>query len=257
MKKIILSIFFSLALTTPVYAQEAYTQGGNPISPTQGVLQQTNLTYTPLEPLPGLAQYETGNSNFGQLLSMAFKLLIVLAALIAVGSFVYAGISYMVSDVPLVKFSASKRLQAAFLGLAILLGSWLILFTINPQLVMFSSALNPTNGYQPVTTGGTGSTEPIVTTNNGTSIPVITASGQDVVIQNAKNNPTDAAAQAAAAAVVQQREASCTSNYGGVIAPANNPCTQDVTEHYLGNKIYNSCATITTPTRIESCYYNR
>ena len=106
--------------------------------------------YQPLEPLPGLAQYETGQADFGKLLSMGFKLLIVLAALIAVGSFVYAGISYMVSDVPLVKFSASKRLQAAFLGLAILLGSWIILFTINPQLVTFNGSMSPSSTYYTV-----------------------------------------------------------------------------------------------------------
>lgn len=218
MKKIILSIFFSLALTTPVYAQEAYTQGGNPISPTQGVLQQTNLTYTPLEPLPGLAQYETGNSNFGQLLSMAFKLLIVLAALIAVGSFVYAGISYMVSDVPLVKFSASKRLQAAFLGLAILLGSWLILFTINPQLVMFSSALNPTNGYQPVPV----QTQNTSNTNctNGVGLGCLTAEEQ-AAINNVATNRAGAGSgdlQEAQKKEAEQTKA-CTDQGGEILVP--------------------------------------
>ncbi|MDQ5955117.1 MAG: hypothetical protein QG621_120, partial [Patescibacteria group bacterium] len=197
MKKIILGIFIFLTVASFAHAQEAYTQNGTPISPTQGVIQQTqgntDISYTPLEPLPGLAQYETGNANFGQLLSMVFKLLIILAALIAVGSFVYAGISYMVSDVPLVKFDASKRLQAAFLGLAILLGSWIILFTINPQLVSFNGALNPVTVFQQSSINQNQNQQGVrITTEvNGTTIaPTIVASDNNAAISQVQTSGT-------------------------------------------------------------------
>ena len=65
-----------------------------------------------------------------------FNLIIVLCGVIAFGVLVLAGVRYLTStDQPATLQSAKKEILAAFLGLFILLVSWLILFTINPQLV--------------------------------------------------------------------------------------------------------------------------
>ncbi len=134
----------------------AGSSGGSGGSGTQSSAYdgQGNITnYVPLEPLPGLAQFETGNSSFGQLLTGLFKILITIGALITVGTFVYAGVVYMTSEVVGNKKNALSRIQASLLGLFVLIASWLILSTINTQLVTFGSGslnLNPAQNLSPV-----------------------------------------------------------------------------------------------------------
>ena len=49
----------------------------------------------------------------------------------------------MVSEAIGTKVYAKQRIKAAFLGLLLLVGCWLILQTINPQLLIFNNGLNP------------------------------------------------------------------------------------------------------------------
>ncbi len=100
------------------------------------------MTYKPLEPIPGLENL-TGNLEFNQLLAGIFRILILFGGIIAVGAFVYAGVVYMVSEAIGTKVYAKQRIKAAFLGLLLLVGCWLILQTINPQLLIFNNGLNP------------------------------------------------------------------------------------------------------------------
>ena len=94
-----------------------------------------NCTYVPLEPIPGLEQ--SGNTDLGTFLTSLFKILFSLSALVAVGMLTIGGIEYMVSEVPGVKAHALERAKAAIYGILILAGSWLLLNTINPQLLKF------------------------------------------------------------------------------------------------------------------------
>lgn len=103
-----------------------------------------SLPYTPLEPLPGVPQ--NGTANFGALLQGLFTLLLSLGALIAVAALVVGGITYMVSDVVDRKHEAKTRMYSAVWGLLLLLASFLILNTVNPQLVNFSNIISPTTG---------------------------------------------------------------------------------------------------------------
>jgi hypothetical protein len=64
-----------------------------------------------------------------------FNILLSLGAMIAVVTLVLAGITYMISEVVDKKSAARRRINAAFIGLGLLLTSWLILYTINPNLV--------------------------------------------------------------------------------------------------------------------------
>lgn len=100
--------------------------------------QSSDLLYTPLEPIPGVTDNNTNNYNIVVVLGNAFKLLLGLGALFAAGTLVYGGISYMVSEVVDAKAQAKKRMQAAVYGLLLLIGAWIILNTINPQLVRFN-----------------------------------------------------------------------------------------------------------------------
>jgi hypothetical protein len=97
------------------------------------------LDYQPLEPLPGLEK--AGKLDFVTMLNLVFKILITIGALFAVGTLVVGGIGYMVQDAFEAKDEARRRIRAAFFALILIIGSWLILNTINPALVVFN--LNP------------------------------------------------------------------------------------------------------------------
>lgn len=70
-------------------------------------------------------------------LSAIFKLGIGIAVTAAIFMIVLGGIRYMFSDVPGIKFNAKADITNALWGLVLVLASWLILNTINPQLVEF------------------------------------------------------------------------------------------------------------------------
>ncbi len=85
--------------------------------------------------LPGIDQL-TINTTLPDLLTYLFTFAIIISGLIAFGSIVYAGFLYMTSGaVPAMRAEAKKRLQNTLTGLALLFGIYLILNTINPELV--------------------------------------------------------------------------------------------------------------------------
>lgn len=99
------------------------------------------LEYQPLEPFPNVDQSGTGQS-LESVLNFAFQTLFTIGGLIAVFAFIIGGIAYMTSEVAHKKDEAKKRIQAAIYGLLLLAVSWLILNTINPDLLKFN--FNPT-----------------------------------------------------------------------------------------------------------------
>jgi hypothetical protein len=119
------------------------------------------LDYAPLEPLPGLESAQ--NINFAQFVGAIFRLLIIAGALLAVGTLVYAGISYILSEAFETKGEARKRMIAAFYGLAILLGAWLMLYTINPTLLNFDLSSIGGTGNTPSSSTGTQKTDVNIT----------------------------------------------------------------------------------------------
>lgn len=67
-----------------------------------------------------------------------FNFLIAISGVIALGVLVYAGFQYFTSTGNIEKISDAKsRITAALLGLVILFGSYLILYSINPDLIVF------------------------------------------------------------------------------------------------------------------------
>ncbi len=108
---------------------------GNTVTPTaSGGCQNGVCTYVPLEPLPGVNQ---NGINFASFVSGMFRLFITLGALFAVLMLVIAGIGYMISDTPVNIQAAKDRAKAALYGLLLLTACWLILYTINPNLLRF------------------------------------------------------------------------------------------------------------------------
>jgi len=169
------------------------------------------MTYVPLEPLPGIDQ--TGKLNFGTFLEQIFKILIALGALITVGAFIYAGIAYMSSETLGKINDAKARLRAAFFGLLLLLGAWVILYTINPQLVTFSAGISQGGVAIPLS-------QPPAIQQGCVGYDCVTAE-QRAIIQQVETDRGRAGADNVRTAneVERQQMEACTARGGDVLAP--------------------------------------
>jgi len=102
---------------------------------------KTDTTYTPLAPLPGFPEEfdtlpsKTNQCPFGNYLNIMIKLVIGIAAVLAMVMIVMGGIEYMTSDLISSKEAGKDTIKNALLGLFIALGAYLILNTINPKLL--------------------------------------------------------------------------------------------------------------------------
>ncbi len=98
------------------------------------------LDYVPLAPLPvgeGGASL-TRVTDAGQYIKGAFNLAIGIAAVLAIIMIVFGGIQYMGTESIGGKGAGLKKIKDAVLGLLLALGSYILLFTINPALTNFS-----------------------------------------------------------------------------------------------------------------------
>ena len=142
-----------------------------------------NLGYTPLEPIPGITQgvngYDlTSPGGFAKFINAIFTILITGGALLAVLSLTLGGVQYMTSSTLGNKTAGIERARAAIYGILIIAATYLILNTINPQLLNFNfiacaggncqSSINSftqTNGF--TTTSASNTTNTGATSNNG------------------------------------------------------------------------------------------
>lgn len=107
------------------------------------LVAQAQQAYTPLAPLPGTVT-SAGTTDIVTYLSGAIKLLIALGAALAVLFAIIGGTQYVAASInPSAKSDAKERVAGALLGLAIILSSYLLLNTINPELVNVSFKLEP------------------------------------------------------------------------------------------------------------------
>lgn len=112
--------------------------------------------YTPLEPL---STFNNGRyENFADYLATVYRLAITVGALIAVVMLVTGGVRYMLSESFTNKDAAKARIRNALWGLVILVGSFLILYTINPNLLNFKLLLPNLTPQTPTTNLGSGKT---------------------------------------------------------------------------------------------------
>src|SRR3989338_2415016 len=99
--------------------------------------------YKFLSPLPEIGETfdpssvggEGGSDALGKYLNAMIKLFIGICAVLAVIMIVLGGIEYMTSELPGNKESGKKKITQAIFGLLLALGAWLILYTINPDLL--------------------------------------------------------------------------------------------------------------------------
>jgi len=103
------------------------------------------ITYTPLEgdAFPGVSQ--NVSKDLGAYLSNIFSFGIAIAVALALIYIIWGGIIKMTTDSWQGKDEAKSKITNAIYGLGLTLISWLLLYTINPNLVTFSgnTFLNP------------------------------------------------------------------------------------------------------------------
>lgn len=106
----------------------------------------TDTIYTMLAPLPGLgsdgtdrtidtAKSDTNPCPFGKYLNILIKLFLGIAGVLAVVMIVWGGVQYMTSELISSKEEGKKSITNAIFGLLLALGAYLILNTINPDLL--------------------------------------------------------------------------------------------------------------------------
>lgn len=146
MKKLLLSLAVLFVLSgSYAHAQTpAFCKGGT-------------CTYIALEPLPLGADYQNcyGGVNekcsnpvpFQALVTRGFQLLLGVGSTVAVVMLVMGALTYMFSDVLNSKKNALGRIRNAMWAIVLLVSSYLILYTINPDLISFKLAINPTNNF--------------------------------------------------------------------------------------------------------------
>lgn len=84
-----------------------------------------------------------GTNDLGQFLSEAFQFGLAIAAALAVIMIVWGGVEIMLSETPFGKTDGKKKIWEAIWGLALALVCWLILYTINPAILDWSSVTTP------------------------------------------------------------------------------------------------------------------
>ena len=100
------------------------------------------LEYIPLEPnaFPGVST--TGSDgDIGTFLGQIFNFGIAAAVVLALLEIIWGGVEYMTTDSWYTKGDGKDRIYNAIIGLGIALISYLLLYTINPDLVDFSKNL--------------------------------------------------------------------------------------------------------------------
>ncbi|MBP6883796.1 MAG: lytic murein transglycosylase [Candidatus Pacebacteria bacterium] len=128
----------SNVLASPTNTSETcvYGSGANPDDPNTASNKPCTQPYKLLAPLGETKTVPVGETNaLGGYINTIITLVIGIAAVLAMVMIVMGGIEYMTSELISSKEAGKQRINNAILGLLIALGAWLILYTINPDLL--------------------------------------------------------------------------------------------------------------------------
>lgn len=90
--------------------------------------------YAPLTKIKGVTNSGL-DRNVGDYLQLMFSWGIGIAIILSIITLIVAGLKYMTIESVTGKSNAKEKIQAAIVGLLLALSSWLILNTINPQIL--------------------------------------------------------------------------------------------------------------------------
>ena len=99
-------------------------------------------TYKLLAPLPMFGSvFNASGKSFGDYLSIMFTFFVSFAGVLAVVMLIFGGIQYMSTDAVYGKSDGIAKMSQAIYGLLIVLASYVILNTVNPNLVKFNFSI--------------------------------------------------------------------------------------------------------------------
>ncbi|MFA6269662.1 MAG: pilin [Candidatus Paceibacterota bacterium] len=110
--------------------------------------------YQVLAPLPGVADNVGDTTTLEKYVPAIFKLAIGLSTVAAVLMIVIGGFEYMTTDAIQGKSAGKERIKNAVFGLILVIGAWLILFTINPNLININLDIGSVTTTAPPGGGG-------------------------------------------------------------------------------------------------------
>lgn len=127
-------------VTPPVQGTGGAVNVGQPTSGGTRVIGSDEFgdfgkSYKLLAPIGDIGEVATGDASFGIYLGRIFQFVIGAAGILAVLMIVWGGTEYLLSEAFDTKKAAVNRMQAAVWGLLLAFGSWLILNTVNPNLL--------------------------------------------------------------------------------------------------------------------------
>ena len=144
MKNISRKVFISLSLialfsfgavaSNSISTAYAQTAGGG-----QDVSATTPIDYQPISPLP----FWQGGGTIGQYISGAYDFLIGICFALAIIVIVINGFQYVLTAIGGKKAEAKDTITRAVIGILIAVGSYALLYTINPELVQPTLQLSP------------------------------------------------------------------------------------------------------------------
>jgi hypothetical protein len=158
MKNVFLILIMSMVILEGLFTFRVYAQ-------------TPDNTYTVLAPLPCIGSDQDCNKTATQTelkdyLPGMFKLLIGLSAAFAVLMIVIGGFQYMSTDAIQGKSNGKERIKNAIFGLVLVIGAWLILATINPNLLSLNLNIEPVSTTANSAIGAGGSLTNIIDRNN-------------------------------------------------------------------------------------------
>ena len=108
--------------------------------------------YAVLTPLPGVADNVGDTTTLEKYVPAIFNILVGLSAVAAVLMIVIGGFQYMSTDAIQGKSAGKERIKNAVFGLVLVISAWLILYTINPNLLTLNLNIDAVTTTAP--TGG-------------------------------------------------------------------------------------------------------
>lgn len=97
--------------------------------------EPTDKGYTPLATLPVISGQDTSKGDLAPYLVTLYQVGIWTAVILAIASIIWGGVQYITSVGGEGKSSGKEMIQSALFGLLLALGSYIILKTINQDLL--------------------------------------------------------------------------------------------------------------------------
>lgn len=155
------------------------------------------------------------NASFSDLVKQLFNWGIAIAIILAIMYIVIGGIQYMTTDAVFDKGEGREKISSAIGGLILALATFLILQTINPQIVGLNFTVTPGSG----TAGGGGGG--VSVGNGGAASPNTTNDGSGVTIGSSIIN-SNSSASGVVSGVIDLNQISGPSNFDYGTNPFSN-----------------------------------